>query len=365
MRILHILKSIDNVGNGVINAAIDLIYFQAQESSLEVGVASCGGEYQDLLEKVGVKHFTLQQSGFLNSLKSPLTFRKIIRDFDPDIVHIHMTPGIILATLFRFQTRYALVSVVQSEFQRNAILMGFADLMIVITKAVGDLMVNRGVPRHKVRVVLSGTLGSPRVLSQEELKAAPLHRPSITTVAGMFVRKGINELIDAFTVVGAEIQDAHLYLVGNGTDIDDFKTQAASSPIADRIHFEGFQPEPQRYLMATDIFVLASHKEPFGLVITEAREAGCAVIGSDIDGIPEALSHGKGGILVPSKNSSALAIAILGLLRNPEELQTWKQNAKINLEHFQVKRICQETLAVYHELLANKQYSTNKKQSQK
>ena len=49
-----------------------------------------------------------------------------------------------------------------------------------------------------------------------------------------------------------------------------------------RIHFEGFQAEPQRYMLATDIFVLASHCESFGLVLTEAREAGCAIIASDV-----------------------------------------------------------------------------------
>jgi glycosyltransferase involved in cell wall biosynthesis len=45
-----------------------------------------------------------------------------------------------------------------------------------------------------------------------------------------------------------------------------------------RIHFEGFRPEPQRYMLATDIFVLASHYESFGLVLIEAREAGVQLL---------------------------------------------------------------------------------------
>jgi glycosyltransferase involved in cell wall biosynthesis len=133
-----------------------------------------------------------------------------------------------------------------------------------------------------------------------------------------------------------------------------FEAQAQSTAVSDRIHFEGFQSEPQRYLLATDIFVLASHRDPSPLVIPEAREAGCAIIASDVDGIPEALDKGQAGILVPPTDSNALGAALKQLLSNSAILHKWKKQAQTNLEWLTVSRVHEETLDVYSELTAEK-----------
>jgi glycosyltransferase involved in cell wall biosynthesis len=177
-----------------------------------------------------------------------------------------------------------------------------------------------------------------------------LQRPAITTVAGMFKRKGIAELIEAFTQIAPQFPEAHLYLVGNGDDRALFEAQAEATSVANRIHFEGFQPQPQRYLLATDIFVLASHKDPSPLVIPEAREAGCAIVASQVDGIPEALDGGKAGWLIPPKNRGALATTLQQLLSNAVLLNQWKNQANQNLQWLSIERVHQETLTIYQEL---------------
>jgi glycosyltransferase involved in cell wall biosynthesis len=121
--------------------------------------------------------------------------------------------------------------------------------------------------------------------------------------------------------------------------------------INNRIHFEGFQPEPQRYMLATDIFVLASHCESFGLVLTEAREAGCAIIASNVDGIPETLDHSQAGILIPPKDIDTLTNTLTQLLSDRQLLNKWKFRAQQNLARFHAARVNEETLAVYRELM--------------
>jgi glycosyltransferase involved in cell wall biosynthesis len=233
--------------------------------------------------------------------------------------------------MLRGNAQYALVSTVHNEFQRSAVLMGLADRVIAVSNAVAQSMNRRGIPEKKLRVVRNGTLGSPRTRPLAEYSPLPLQRPAITTIAGMYRRKGIAELIDAFEKIASTFPGAHLYLVGNGPDRALFEAKAQNSSVADRIHFEGFQPEPQRYLLSTDIFVLASYKDPSPLVIPEAREAGCAIIASEVDGIPEALDGGKAGILVPPGDSGALAAALLKLLSSTESLQLWRNRARHNL----------------------------------
>jgi glycosyltransferase involved in cell wall biosynthesis len=333
--------------------AVDLACLQAK-AGYEVAVASEGGEYETLLASYGVKHFTLDQRKRLPVLLALAgRYRTIIQQFQPDIVHAHMIIGIVLAWTLRVGFSYQLVSTVHSEFQSNAILMGLADRVIAISTAVAQAMEKRGIPAKKLRLVFNGTLGSPRTRSLQEYTPMPLHRPAITTVAGMWKRKGIAELIDAFAQIAPDFSNAHLYLVGQG-EVEPFKLRANETGVADRIHFEGFQPEPQRYLLATDIFVLASHREPFGLVLSEAREAGCAIIASDVDGIPEALDGGKAGLLIPPLDSVTLATELARLLRDTSTLNLWRDRARQNVGWLSTERVSQETLAVYQELIKSR-----------
>lgn len=351
MRTLHILNHVKEIGNGIVNVAVDLACLQAHAGH-EVAVASAGGEYETLLKRFGVKHFELDQTRKpVRLTKAIRRYLVIIKNFQPDIVHAHMMTGVVLARVLRARTDYALVSTVHNEFQRSAILMGLGNRVIAVSEAVARSMRRRGVASSKIRVVLNGTLGSPRVRSIADYEPAALQGQAIVTVAGMYQRKGIAELIIAFEGVASRFPDAHLYLVGDGPDRSEFEDLARRSAAASRIHFEGFQTEPQRYMLATDIFVLASHRDPFGLVLAEAREAGCAIVASNVDGIPEALDGGNAGLLVPPKDVSSLEAALVRVLSDSEDKARWQRLALQNLERYSVARVAQETEAVYRELL--------------
>lgn len=350
MRILHIANHIEEIGNGIVNVAVDLACMQS-ELGHQVAVASAGGKYETLLTQYGVKHFHLDQSRKpINLVNAARCFRVITGQFHPDIVHGHMMTGILLAWFLRSGSKYGLVSTVHNEFQTSSILMGLADRVITVSNAVADSMIRRGIAKHKIRVVGNATLNSPRNPKIKDCLPVPLKRPAITTVAGMYKRKGIGELIDAFIQVASQCS-AHLYLVGDGPEREEFEAYARMSKYRDRIHFEGFQRHPQGYMLSTDIFVLASHHESFGLVLIEAREAGCAIVASDVDGIPETLDNRQAGILVPPLNSNALAAALSELLSQPSTLNKWKYQAQQNLERFHVTRASVATLSVYRELV--------------
>lgn len=353
MRILHILNHIQEIGNGIVNVAIDLACLQAKTGH-DVAVASAGGEYEALLSDYGAQHFKIDQTRRpINLIKAASLYRRAVREFKPDIVHAHMMTGVVLARLLKTGSGYTLVSTVHNEFQRSAVLMGWAERVIAVSQAVAQSMVRRGIPEKKLRIISNGTLGSPRTRQLKEYQPISLKRPAIATVAGMYRRKGITELIEAFAQIATDFPEAQLYIVGNGPDRELFEAQAKSTNVCDRIHFEGFQPEPQRYLLASDIFVLASHRDPSPLVIPEAREAGCAMIATNVDGIPEALDGGQAGLLVPPADSKALASTLEQLLSDSNSLQKWKEKAKHNLDRLNVVRVHQETLTVYEELIAN------------
>jgi glycosyltransferase involved in cell wall biosynthesis len=351
MRILHILNDIRKLGNGIVNVTVDLACLQAKDGHT-VAVASAGGEYEELLLQYGVSHFKLNQSrNPINILKAAMRHRVVVHEFRPDIIHAHMMTGVVLSSFLRAGNQYRLIATVHNEFQKSSIIMGLADRIIAVSKAVAQSMEKRGIPKNKLRVVQNGPLGSPRTRSISEYTPLPLKRPAITTVAGMYHRKGIAELIEAFAQIAQDFPEVHLYLVGDGPDREEFEVQSQNTSVAKRIHFEGFQAEPQRYLLSTDIFVLASHRDPSPLVIPEAREAGCAIIASNVDGIPEALNAGKAGLLFSPGDSQLLSKFLGQLLSDSKLLSDWKERANGNLDWLKLDRVIQETLNVYLELI--------------
>ncbi len=349
MRILHLSNHVECIGNGIVNAAVDLACAQVKLGH-EVWFASAGGEYEDLLESEGVGHLRLPQREGISAAALALPrLRAMIKRLRPQVVHAHMVAGALLAYCARLGTPARLVCSVPNEWQRHAVVMGVGERVVAVSHANLEPLRRRGVPARKLRVVQNGPLGSPRV-NRNGGAAADMERPSITTVAGLFERKGISDLIDAFEQLDTELP-AHLYLVGDGDDRAAFEARASASGASDRIHFVGFVPDPYPWLRSTDIFVLASRNEPFGLVLAEAREAGCAVVGTDVGGIPEVLDGGAAGVLVPPRDPAALTGAIESLLRDSESRARLATAAAKNLEWLEVGRMASQMDEIYTELL--------------
>jgi glycosyltransferase involved in cell wall biosynthesis len=354
MRILHLANHVDHVGNGIVNVAVDLAWFQAERGH-EVAFASGGGAFVDLLERAGVRHYELshaegpQNRPFrkkdpLAVLREGRALRRAIADFRPDIVHAHMVTGALLARAMKRRFGYTLVCSVHNEWQRHATLMRVGDAVVAVSDANRDALEARGIPASKLHVVPNGALGSPRLTQSNG--TADLRHPAITCVAGLFERKGLADLVSAFERLPSSL-DAHLYLVGEGPYRPELEARVRSSPAGGRIHLEGFQPDPGSYLRATDLFVLASRREPFGLVLAEARGAGCAIIAADVDGIPQALEGGRAGVLVPPGDTTALADRMRWLLEDEGERRRMAEAAKSNLEWLSAAHMADRMLAVY------------------
>ncbi len=346
-RILHLLPHVRNRGNGTVNVAVDIAYLQAK-AGYSVTVAAETGEYRALLESAGVKFVEFPHpKSVLAKLRSPLRFLRLVRATRPDVVHAHVVTGILLATFLRFGSSYKLIASLHSEFRRSAILMGLADRIISVSAASAETLQKRGIGKGKITVIENAPLGSPRLPKTSTLPEPAMEHPAITTIAGLTFRKGIDVLLDAFEIVHRDVPQAHLYIIGQGPDRAAFLAQAETLEARDNVHFLGFQPNPEPYLALTDVFVLASRREPFGLVIIEARAAGCAIVASDVDGIPEAVDGGRAAMMVPPGDPARLAEAIASLLTDPRALEEGKHKASQGLEKYDVARMHRETLAAY------------------
>ena len=352
MRILHILNSLTNKGNGIVNVTVDLAAEQAKNGHTVLIVAG-SGEYSELLSKLGVSYCYLDQSlGTWKLIKATAALYKIFRSFRPDVIHAHMRASLLLAWLCSRLPRRPLVAHLHNVHDPESAMMRLADRVIAVSNSVRNTM-QRSIPAKKFRVVLNGPLQSARTPQFKTITPRSLQRPAITTVAGLNHRKGIADLLEAFDIVAGRVPDAHLYLVGDGPERALFEAAAKRSTHSHQIHFEGWQAEPQGYLMMTDVFVLASHRDSLGLVLLEAREAGCAIVATDVDGIPEALDEGSAGVLVPAKSPLLLADAISKLLLDPELTAEWKLKAQRGLDQFTCARMARQIQTIYEDLISS------------
>ncbi len=262
-----------------------------------------------------------------------------------------MMTGALLARFGTPRRRYALITTVHNEFQKSASLMRVGDRVVAVSEAVAASMARRGVPDERLSVVRNGTIGTPR-LALAPMPASPvLARPSIVTVAGMYERKGIQDLLRAFALLRERLPNAALYLVGEGPDRPAMEALAQQLGIAEHAHFTGFVANPRAHLAEADVFVLASHREPGGLVLCEAREAGCAIVATHVDGNPEMLDDGEAGLLVPPASPEALAAAIELLLTDQAAREMLIARARRNLDTFGVQHVCDAYLSIYERTL--------------
>lgn len=130
--------------------------------------------------------------------------------------------------------------------------------------------------------------------------------------------KGCNELFDAFRQLAGRFPDLKLLFVGpieKEDTIDDISYFRDEERIikTDRV------PDVQRYLAASDLFVLPSYREGFGMSVVEAEAMGLPVVVTDIPGPTDAVKPDETGLVVPVKDPGALARAIEALLTDGEK----------------------------------------------
>jgi glycosyltransferase involved in cell wall biosynthesis len=346
LRIVHLLNELAQLGNGIVNVAIDLAVEHARAGH-HVTVAAPDGAYAELLRANGVRHFLLEPSGGVRPLTAVAKLRRFIKRNGTQIVHAHMMKGAVIGRLACTGTNARLVTTVHNSWQRHAVLMRLGHRVIAVSDAVRSDMIERGVPANRIETVLNGTIGTMRAPAGVPPVPVTLNHPNIVTVAGMYVRKGIADLIEATAMVRERVPTVTTYMLGDGPDRAQFEQLARDRGIGGSVVFLGFRADAELVIKQADVFVLASHADPNPLVIPEARAAGLPIVATRVDGIPESLDGGDAGLLVPPHAPDALANAIAGLLLAPEQRSRLRAAALRNLERLTVRRMAGETLGVY------------------
>lgn len=144
--------------------------------------------------------------------------------------------------------------------------------------------------------------------------------PTLLFVGRLAAVKGVPVLFEALQSVIEQHPDVRLHLIGDGPERARLEKQASDMGLADHLTFLGYQSQAAvaEALSSTDIFVLPSFAEGVPVVLMEAMAAEVPVVTSRIAGVPELVSDGESGLLVPPGAPGPLAAALNRLLADPD-----------------------------------------------
>jgi glycosyltransferase involved in cell wall biosynthesis len=207
----------------------------------------------------------------------------------------------------------------------NRVAFRLAHRIVANSERVAELVHDvDGVARHRIAVI-------PNFLDEWALRelgpedrghlrrqlGVPQDARVIGCVANLRPVKAHGVLLDAMAAVIAQWPDVVLALVGDGESRSTLEAQARRLGIADRVVFAGSRSDPVNWHHAFDISVLTSSSEGFPNTVVEAMAAANPVVATDVGGTPDAVRHGRNGLLVPAGAAEPIAAALGSLLADP------------------------------------------------
>ena len=195
-----------------------------------------------------------------------------------------------------------------------------AQKVVAVSRALADEVVQLGVPRDKVAIVMNGVdaeLFHPRDRAAARAELGLPAGPIALYVGNLKEEKGVLDLAAAWARVARELPEATLVVVGGGPAAEALKTAVA--PLGESVRLLGPQPLPKVpvFMAACDLLVLPSHAEGTPNVVLEALASGRRVVATNVGGIPDLITRPELGELVPPRAPDALASAIVRSLPTP------------------------------------------------
>ncbi|MDP3275074.1 MAG: glycosyltransferase family 4 protein [Deltaproteobacteria bacterium] len=319
----------------------------------------------------------------LMDLHSVASLTALLRRLRPDIVHAHTPKGGLLGMLaasaagisariyhqrgLPMETAQGLKRALLASTERVSC--GLAHTVIAVSPSLRSLVISQGLCREDKLRVLAGGSGNgvdaagrfapktvglhARALIREELNIA--HDAPVVGFIGRLVRdKGVCELAQAWATVREACPDAVLLVVGPYEPRDPvpaaIRAQLESDP---RVRMTGHRKDIPQLHAAMDVLALPTYREGFPNVLLEAGAMERPVVSTRVTGCIDAVRDGVTGLLVPARDSAALADALTRYLQDPALRSEHGLAARAHvLEHFASERIWAALEATYREVLA-------------
>jgi glycosyltransferase involved in cell wall biosynthesis len=179
-------------------------------------------------------------------------------------------------------------------------------------------------------------------------------RPVISLVQRLSPPKTPLVFLRALPRILAERPDAVAWVVGDGPLRAAAEQAAAEAGVAARVAFLGLRKDAPDLLSASDVAVHSSLREGLPRVVLEAFAVGTPLVATAVGGVPDVVSDGVNGLLVPPDDPAALARAVLATLADPAAAADRARAGRAALQPFTARQMLDEQHALYRRLLARR-----------
>jgi glycosyltransferase involved in cell wall biosynthesis len=359
----RILQLLATGGNGGAQESYTGLLLRLDRSRYEVRALSLSaGSAVERLRSVGVAASVLDEDDDDRAVRR---LTRWMRREEIDLVHAHMYRAEVIGTRAATAAEVPVImATVHSSRVRPA-----ADLATLaeLTPAIDRLIVPSEAIRRKV--VADGRGGARLAVVPNGIDLSRFAAPSVGAfraelglsadarllgvVARLEPEKGHRYLLDAMPAILAAAPETRLAIVGEGSETDALRARASGLGVADHVVFTGRREDVASITADLTVAVLPSVREAQGISILEAMACRVPVVASGVGGIPEVITSGVDGVLVPPEDPQALAEAVLGLLRDPtERARIGAAGYRTVVERFSIDAQVRRIEALYDEELA-------------
>lgn len=226
--------------------------------------------------------------------------------------------------------------------------MEMADSIIAVSSLTKNIIIAKyGIPPEKITVVYNAV---EPVDDEDQGLQKGVNEKIVTFLGRITMQKGPEYFIEAAKLVLKKMNNVRFVMAGSGDLMNQMIARVAELGISDHFHFTGFLKgnDVTQMLRMTDVFVMPSVSEPFGIVPLEAMQFNVPVIISNQSGVAEILEN---AIKIDFWDTYAMADAIYGLLNYSALATHFKKEGKHEVENFEWVNSASAVTDVYKSVL--------------
>ncbi len=227
--------------------------------------------------------------------------------------------------------------------------MEMADRVIAVSNLTRNIIIEKyGISPDKVVTVHNAV--EPLIDREIQKMKRSINDKIVTFLGRVTLQKGPEYFIEAAHLVLQRMKNVRFVMAGSGDMLNRMVGRVATLKMGDRFHFTGFLKGDDVHHMfsLSDVYVMPSISEPFGISPLEAMQSNVPVIISRQSGVSEILQH---AIKVDFWDTHAMADAIYGILKYEGLPNMFKKNARIEVDNLKWEHAADKVKQVYHSLL--------------
>ncbi|MEW6693679.1 MAG: glycosyltransferase family 4 protein [Pseudomonadota bacterium] len=276
---------------------------------------------------------------------------RLMRAQRPDVVHAHLTRSTHYADWGRRWSGLACALVATAHATHAHRHFERADRVIAVSAAVAGALRARGLAPERIDTVLHGMADPGEGPDGAAAPTAPGAPVRLGMLARFIPDKGHDTALRVLAEVRARTATpVQLHLAGDAQTPwgQQMKQLAHRLGVEDALVWHGQTDRPMEFLRSLDVVLVPSRREALGLTAVEALAVGRPVLASNLGGLPEVVTDGEVGRLLPVDDVSAWAQALLSLIDDPQRRLAWGRAARTRFKRqFDLERMVEQTLAVY------------------